>query len=147
MYSRSIFLTVAAATITLVNADDPPFGSSGPICYAYGVDFIDEGSYFIDSQSAEAFSAVTYFQGCRPNGIADILLVAPEDTPGESEFLCDKIPTTPENTNQLSTCPIKKNQMRSGHWLFLVLGDNEQNENGTNAQPFAWQRGMSSWAH
>jgi hypothetical protein len=146
MYSRSIFLAVAAASITFVNADDP-FESSGGICYAYGVDFIDEGSYFIDSQSTEDFSAVTYFRGCNSDGEADVVLVAPEDTPGEAEFLCDKIPTTPENENQVSECPIRKSQMSSGHWLLLVLGDNGSNEDGKNGQPFAWQRGMSTCAH
>jgi len=144
MYSRSIFLAVAAASITFVKADDP-FGSSGGICYAYGVDFIDEGSYFIDSESTEDFSAVTYFRGCNADGMADVVLVAPdvEETTGE-EYLCDKIPTTPDDVNQVADCPIKKNQMSSGHWLLLILGDNESNEDGSNGQPFAWQRGMAS---
>ncbi|KAI4660485.1 uncharacterized protein J4E78_005188 [Alternaria triticimaculans] len=142
MYSRSMFLAVAAASITLVKADDP-FGSSGGICYAYGVDFIDEGSYFIDSESTEDFSAVTYFKGCNADGMADVVLVAPdvEETTGE-EYLCDKIPTTPDDTNQVADCPIKKNQMSSGHWLLLILGDNEANEDGSNGQPFAWQRDL-----
>lgn len=134
MYSRSIFLTLAAASIPLVSSED---STPGGICYSYGVDFIDEGHYFIDSQSTEAFSAVSYFQGCNDDK-ADVLLVAPEDTPGETEFLCDEILTTPADENKLSTCPIKKNQMNSGHWLLLVLGNN-----GKGGQPFAWQRGTS----
>jgi hypothetical protein len=134
MYSRSVFLTLAAASISLVSSE-----GTGPegICYSYGVDFVDEGSYFINSQSTEDFTAVSYFQGCNDDK-ADVLLVAPEDTPGETEFLCDKVRTTPENENKLSTCPIKKNQMASGHWLLLVLGNN-----GKGGQPFAWQRGTS----
>ncbi|XP_014555336.1 hypothetical protein COCVIDRAFT_17081 [Bipolaris victoriae FI3] len=133
MYSRSILLTLAAAAIPLVSSEDStPEG----ICYSYGVDFVDEGQYFIDSQSTEAFSAVSYFQGCNEDK-ADVLLVAPEDTQGETEFLCDEILTTPADENKLSTCPIKKNQMTSGHWLLLVLGNN-----GKGGQPFAWQRDL-----
>ncbi|EMD91797.1 hypothetical protein COCC4DRAFT_47719 [Bipolaris maydis ATCC 48331] len=133
MYSRSILLTLAAASIPLVSSED---STSEGICYSYGVDFVDEGHYFIDSQSTEAFSAVSYFQGCNEDK-ADVLLVAPEDTPGETEFLCDEILTTPADENKLSTCPIKKNQMNSGHWLLLVLGNN-----GKGGQPFAWQRDL-----
>ncbi|RAQ98978.1 hypothetical protein DDE82_008727 [Stemphylium lycopersici] len=134
MYSRSVVLTVAAASISLVRSD----GVTNPdaICYSYGVDFIDEGSYFINSNSIEDFTAVSYFKGCN-NDVADVLLVAPEDTAGETEFLCSQIPTTPDNENQLSTCPIMKNQMSSGHWLLLILGDN-----GEGGQPFAWQRDL-----
>jgi hypothetical protein len=143
-----MLLTVAAASITLVNAD-PPFEvpSNAPICYSYGVDFVDEGSYFIDSTSTEAFSAVSYFQGCNKDGEADVMLIAPDEQPGETEFICDQIPTTPDNENELSKCPITKNQMTSGHWLLLVMGDNGENADGTLGQPFAWQRGTASCVH
>jgi hypothetical protein len=149
MYARSILLAVAAASITLVSADDPPFEvpSDGPICYSYGVDFVDEEHYFIDSTSTEQFSAVSYFQGCNKNGEADVLLVAPEDFSGEQELICDEIPTTPDNINEVSNCPIKKNQMISGHWMLLVLGDNGKDANDKPGQPFAWQRGTSSSVH
>lgn len=135
MYSRSVILTVAAASISFVRSD----GVTDPnaICYSYGVDFVDEGNYYINSNSTEDFTATSYFKGCN-NDVAEVLLVSPEDTGGD-EFLCSQIPTTPENENQLSTCPIMKNQMSSGHWLLLVIGDN-----GEGGQPFAWQRGMSS---
>lgn len=101
------------------------------ICYSFGVDYVDEQPYFINSQSTEDFTAVSYFQGCNDD-VADVLFVAPNN----DEYLCSQIPTTPENDNKLSTCPIKKNQMTSGHWLLLVLGNN-----GDDGQPFAWQRG------
>jgi hypothetical protein len=125
MYSRSLFLSAVAASLSLVNADPTE------ICYSYGVDFVDDGEYFINAASTEKFSAVSYFQGCNKD-IADVLLVAPED----GEYLCDQIPTTPDNENKVSTCPIQKNQMTSGSWLLLVLGNN-----GDGGQPFAWQRG------
>jgi len=127
MFSLSVFLAVFASLLSRVRSD------SNAICYSYGVDFVDEGSYFINSQSTEQFSAVSYFQGCQ-NDTADVLFVAPDN----DEYLCSQIPTVPENKNQLSTCPIQKSQMSSGHWLLLVLGNN-----GDEGQPFAWQRGMS----
>jgi hypothetical protein len=134
MYPRSIFLSAVAASISLVKADgvDDP----NAICYSYGVDFVDEGSYFINSQSTEDFTSTSYFQGCKDD-VADVLLVAPDDVPGEREFFCSQMPTVPDNQNELSTCSIKKNQMTSGHWLLIVTGNN-----GDGGQPFAWQRGM-----
>lgn len=97
---------------------------------------MDEGNYFINSLSNEDFAAVSYFKGCN-GGKADVLLVAPEEAQGETEFLCSQIPTTPDEVNQLSTCPIEKSQMQSGHWLLLVIGNN-----GKDGQPFAWQRDL-----
>jgi hypothetical protein len=125
--SRYLSLTAFAALLSSVISDDP-----NSICYSYGVDFIDEGSYFINSLSSDPFTSVSTFKGCNQD-MADILLVDPND----DEYLCDDIPTTPEDVPQLSKCPILKNQMFSGHWLLLVLGNN-----GDEAQPFAWQRGI-----
>jgi hypothetical protein len=129
IFSRSFSLTALAALISIVKSDP------NAICYSYGVDFVDEGQYFINSQLSEKFSSVSYFQGCEQD-IADVVLVEPE---GESsqEYLCDQIPTYPENELKISSCPIQKSQMRSGHWLLLVLGNN-----GDDGQPFAWQRDL-----
>lgn len=126
MFSRSIFLAVIASLLSRVRSD------STAICYSYGVDFVDEGSYFINSQSQDQFTAVSYFQGCQ-NDTADVLFVAPDN----GEYLCSQMPTVPDNQNQISTCPVKKSQMSSGHWLLLVLGNN-----GDEGQPFAWQRDL-----
>jgi hypothetical protein len=128
-FSRSFSLAAFAALVSLVKSD------SKAICYSYGVDFVDEGHYFINSQLTEKFSSVSYFQGCEQDN-ADVLLIAPDGS-SPREYLCDEIPTTPENELKLSTCPIQKNQMFSGHWLLLVLGNN-----GKNGQPFAWQRDL-----
>ncbi|KAI8936240.1 hypothetical protein NX059_006664 [Plenodomus lindquistii] len=127
MFSRSFFLAVAATSLSVVRSDPEP-----AICYSFGVDFVDEGSYFINAQSTEQFTAVSYFQGCNDD-VADVLFVDPSN----DEYLCSQIPTVPENSNQISTCPIKKNQMTSGHWLLLILGNN-----GDDGQPFAWQRDL-----
>ena len=129
--SHYFSLTAFAALLSLAVSDD--VFNPDSICYSYGVDFVDEGSYFINSLSSDSFSSVSTFKGCN-TGLADILLVDPND----DEYLCDDIPTTPDDTPQLSNCPILKNQMTSGHWLLLILGNNGDYP----AQPFAWQRGM-----
>ena len=128
-FFRSSSLAAFAALLSFVGADP------NSICYSYGVDFVDEGNYFINSQLSEKFSSVSYFQGCNQD-IADVLLVEPEGV-NSQEYLCDQIPTYPENDLKTSNCPIQKNQMKSGHWLLLVLGNN-----GDDGQPFAWQRDL-----
>lgn len=125
--SRYMYLTAFAALLSVAVSDDP-----NSICYSYGVDFVDEGKYFINSLSSDPFSSVSTFKGCNAD-VADILLVDPSN----DEYLCDEIPTTPADTPQLAKCPVLKNQMSSGHWILLILGNN-----GDDAQPFAWQRGM-----
>lgn len=125
---RYLSLTAFAALLSLAISDD-----TGAICYSYGVDFIDEGSYFINSLSSDPFTSVSTFKGCNPD-IADVLLVAPDN----EEYLCDDIPTTPADIPQLSKCPIQKNQMSSGHWLLLISGNNGKD---SEDPPFAWQRG------
>lgn len=134
-FSRYVSLMAFAALLSLGTSDDVYDPNS--ICYSYGVDFVDEGHYFINSLSTEKFSSVSIFEGCN-TGVADILLIEPNGV----EHLCDDIPTTPEYTNQLSNCPIQKSQMSSGHWMLLILGNNGNGD--PPAQPFAWQRGMSS---
>lgn len=133
--SRFFSVTALAALLSFAQSQNDTGTIFDPdsICYSYGVDFVDEGHYFINSQSTEQFSAVSTFKGCN-SGEADILLVDPNDI----EYLCDDIPTTPDDTKQLSNCPIQKDQMSSGHWLLLILGNNGDYP----AQPFAWQRGM-----
>jgi hypothetical protein len=128
--SRYFSLAAFAALLSLAVSDvyDPD-----SVCYSYGVDFLDEGSYFINSLSSDPFTSVSTFKGCNTD-VADILLVDPDDT----EYLCDEIPTTPADTPQLSKCPILKDQMSSGHWILLILGNN----GAYPAQPFAWQRDL-----
>ncbi len=130
-FSRYLVLTAFAALSSVVTSDDVYDPDS--ICYSYGVDFVDEGHYFINSLSNDRFTSVSTFKGCNTD-VADILLIDPENI----EYLCDEIPTTPGDTPQLSSCPIQKSQMASGHWLLLILGNN----GAFPAQPFAWQRGM-----
>jgi hypothetical protein len=85
-FSRSLSLAAFATLLSFVNGD------STAICYSYGVDFVDEGHYFINQQLTEKFAAVSYFQGCNQD-IADVLLVEPEGV-NSQEYLCDQIPTS-----------------------------------------------------
>ncbi|EAT85477.2 hypothetical protein SNOG_06826 [Parastagonospora nodorum SN15] len=128
-FSRSFTLAAIAALLSSVMAD------ANAICYSYGVDFVDEGNYFINSQLSEQFSSVSYFKGCNQD-VADVLLVEPEGV-NSQEYLCDQMTTYPNDDLKTSTCPIRKNQMISGHWRLLVLGNN-----GDEGQPFAWQRDL-----
>jgi hypothetical protein len=105
-------------------------GNPDSICYSYGVDFVDEGHYFINTQSTEDFTSVSTFQGCNQD-LSEVLFVDPQG----DEVLCSQLPTTPDDKAQLSTCPLKKSEMSSGDYILLLIGNND------NGQPFAWQRG------
>jgi hypothetical protein len=130
MPSFSSFSLVAFASLLAFVSSDP-----NAICYSFGVDYLDEGHYFINSELAEKFSTVSYFRGCNQD-LADVLLIEPADV-SSTEYLCDQIPTFPDNQLMTSTCPIQKDQMKSGHWILLVTGNN-----GDDGQPFAWQRDL-----
>ena len=135
-YSRFATLSAAAALFSLVvsspNGTSTPYeGNPDSICYSYGVDFVDEGHYFINTLSNDSFTSVSTFEGCNKD-LAEVLFVDPKG----DEVFCSQIPTTPDDAAQLSTCPLKKSQMSSGDYILLILGNND------NGQPFAWQRGM-----
>jgi hypothetical protein len=136
---RFTTLTAAAALLSFVAAssDGTPSNSSRQyegnpesVCYSYGIDFVDEGHYFINSLSNDDFTSVSTFEGCNQD-LAEVLFV----DPAGDEVLCSQLPTTPDDTAQLSTCPLKKSQMSSGDYILLLIGNND------NGQPFAWQRG------
>lgn len=128
--SRLLSLSTIAALLSLANSDP------NSVCFSYGVDFVDEGHYFINALSNESFTCVSTFRGCNED-VADILLVDPSG----DEYLCSQVNTTPEDDPKLSTCPILKNQMVSGDWIILVLGNND------DGNPFAWERGRLSALH
>ncbi|KAL5450595.1 hypothetical protein PMIN05_000852 [Paraphaeosphaeria minitans] len=122
---RSLRL-VTVASLLVLSAADP-----NSVCYSYGVDYVDEGSYFINGNSSEPFTCVSTFQGCNEGpDTAEILFVDPNN----EEYLCSEVQTTPDDTPMLSTCPFTKNEMISGHNIILVIGNNDDGE------PFAWQR-------
>ncbi|KAF2706646.1 hypothetical protein K504DRAFT_385084 [Pleomassaria siparia CBS 279.74] len=123
--SRFISLSALAALLSLVAAD------VNSTCYSYGVDFVDEESYFINTLSQDPFTCVSTFQGCNPS-MAEVLLVEPN---GDESF-CSQLNTTADNIPELSTCPVLKSQMTSGDWIILVLGNNG------DGNPFAWERDL-----
>jgi hypothetical protein len=119
-----------AALLSLVQSD------TDSICYSYGVDYVDEASYFINSKSNDPFSCVSTFRGCN-NDVADVLFVRPD---GE-EYFCTDVNTYPQDQRMLSVCPVRKDQMTSGHWMLLIIGNNG------DGYPFAWQRGTYCLFH
>jgi hypothetical protein len=122
--SRFASLSAFAVLLTLALTDP------NSVCFSFGVDFVDEGHYFINTNSNEPFTCVSTFQGCNDD-VADILLVDPSG----DEYLCSQVGTTPADTPKLSTCPILKNQIVSGEWIIIIIGNND------DGFPFAWQRG------
>ena len=140
--------TSALASSLLTTRQDSPTSN----CSVYGIDFVDGGSYFINSNSTANFTVVQQFSGCNDDEAS--LLLVQQST--EDEWECTSIPTgkhftrtnaqdsavlihhkVPSNTSQLSTCPLEKDQMSSGEWTILVIGNNG------DGNPFAYERDFS----
>lgn len=147
-FAYSLLGTVAsAAAFSLLETRQDNTNST---CQVYGIDFVDGGSYFINSNSTADFTTVQQFDGCN-NDSASILLVQQST---EDEWECSSVETgnfqlihlllyaadfcppnsVPSNTSQLSTCPLEKDQMSSGEWTILVIGNNG------DGNPFAYER-------
>ena len=130
-YARGTFFRDTAAK--LLQDREVSVGSAGSSCHVYGIDFVNGGNYFITSTSGANFTCVSQFDGCQ-GGNASILLVNDQDG---AQYECSSIPTTPSNTSQLSTCPINQDQLTSGNWSIITLGDDAE------SGPFAWQRNFT----
>lgn len=96
-------------------------------CESYGIDFKDRGDYFININSNESFSAISEFYDCQEPARA--LLI----TPKNQTIFCSDVATSPDYTDETTTCPILKNQMYSGDWTLLLL-DNNGNASTFNAK-------------
>ena len=152
MLTSSLLLLASTATsvlaFNLLTRQDSPTSN----CSVYGIDFVDGGSYFINSNSTANFTVVQQFSGCNDDS-ASVLLVQQST---EDEWECTSVPTgkyfsrataqdlavlihhtVPSNTSQLSTCPLEKDQMSSGEWTILVIGNNG------DGNPFAYERDFS----
>jgi hypothetical protein len=79
------FATSAAASGLLQTRQDDPNST----CLVYGINYVDGGSYFIDSSSTSDFTAVQQFDNCN-NDTASILLVQQST---EDEYECSSVPT------------------------------------------------------
>jgi hypothetical protein len=90
MHSSTSLLLVGAGTSVVA------FGSlaarqdyTNSTCSVYGIDFMDGGSYFINSLSTVDFTTVQQFSGCNDDS-ASILLVQQST---EDEWECTSVPT------------------------------------------------------
>ncbi|PQE24962.1 p-loop containing nucleoside triphosphate hydrolase protein [Rutstroemia sp. NJR-2017a WRK4] len=122
----SSFVTLSSTLVALATL--LPYARAD--CAAYGIDFQNGQSYFINSADNSNFTTVTQFTGC--TGVANVILVAPD----EDSWLCSDISTTPDGTNQLSTCPILKSQMYSGTWTIITLDNNGDNPSFASQRTF-----------
>jgi hypothetical protein len=89
MHSTGLWLaglaTSAAASSLLETRQD----NTNSTCLVDGIDYVDGGSYFIDSSSTSDFTAVQQFDGCNDDS-ASILLVQQST---EDEYECSSVPT------------------------------------------------------
>ncbi|KAF1351006.1 hypothetical protein BDV97DRAFT_294466 [Delphinella strobiligena] len=98
-------------------------------CESYGIDFQNGGSYFQNISSPEEFTFVSLFEGCQ-NDTANNILVDPNG----DEYQCTDTPLLPSDVNEISTCPLDKDQMFSGDWSVLIISNNG------DADPIAYER-------
>ncbi|KAG9658734.1 hypothetical protein KCU98_g3077, partial [Aureobasidium melanogenum] len=96
-------------------------------CESYGVDFKNNGDYFININSNESFTAVSEFSNCQEPARAILI------TPKNQTIFCSDVATSPDYADETTTCPILKNQMYSGDWTLLLL-DNNGNASTFNAK-------------
>jgi hypothetical protein len=94
--------------------------SSNSTCTTYGVDYQEGGNYFINTNSNEAFTFVSGFDGCN-NATAQLSLVN-EDT--GDQYDCGSVPTVPDNAPRTATCQVQKSQLTSGTYLIITIGNN-----------------------
>ncbi|KAI4763731.1 hypothetical protein E4T51_03249 [Aureobasidium sp. EXF-12344] len=126
MHTRSSLLLPLAWSASFllgVNAD----------CESYGIDFVNNGNYFINSASNSSFTSVTEFTGCADD-VAAIELV---NWDNGDEYECSSIPLLPDGTPETSTCDIEKDQMVSGVWGLILVSNNGDDP---DSPPFANQR-------
>ena len=135
--STWVALAAAAACSGLVGAQVNP-------CVSYGVDFQSGGSYFQNISSTSPFTFVSLFEGkarllfvlttlneagCQDD-VANNILVDPNG----DEYQCTDTDLTPPDSDQLSTCPLDKDEMYSGDWPVVIISNNG------DAEPIAYER-------
>lgn len=98
-------------------------------CQSYGIDFLNGGSYFQNSDSTEAFTALQELDGCANDTSNNIFVDAYGD-----QFECTQSQLQPDNTPQLVTCPVNKNELVDGDYSLLILSNNGE------CDPIAYQR-------
>ncbi|KAI7280194.1 hypothetical protein KC345_g4915 [Hortaea werneckii] len=99
-------------------------------CQVFGLDFQDGGSYFLNSNSSQNLVASYQFRGCN-DAIADVMLV---NMNNGDQYFCSSVPTVPDNSTQVSTCPVQHSQLTTANYSIITLGNNGK------GNPFAVQR-------
>ncbi|KAI7253686.1 hypothetical protein KC343_g3657 [Hortaea werneckii] len=99
-------------------------------CQVFGLDFQDGGSYFLNSNSSQNFMASYQFRGCN-DAIADVMLV---NMNNGDQYFCSSVSTVPDNSTQVSTCPVQHSQLTTANYSIITLGNNGK------GNPFAVQR-------
>ncbi|RMZ28856.1 hypothetical protein D0859_07056 [Hortaea werneckii] len=99
-------------------------------CQVFGKDFQAGGSYFLNSNSSQNFMASYQLRGCN-DATADVMLV---NMNNGDQYFCSSVPTVPDNTTQVSTCPVQHSQLTTANYSIITLGNNGK------GNPFAVQR-------
>ncbi|KAJ9635074.1 hypothetical protein H2199_008560 [Coniosporium tulheliwenetii] len=99
-------------------------------CVSYGMDFQNGGSYCQNASSTDPFTFVSQFDGCQVDTAVNLLI-----DPSGNQYQCSYTNLTPDDTDQLATCPLNKDQLTSGEWSVVVLSNN-----GASGEPIAYQR-------
>jgi hypothetical protein len=90
MLGPSLILLAGAGTAVLASSSlAARQDNTNSTCLVYGIDFVEGGSYFINSNSNVDFTTVQQFSGCN-NDDASILLVQQST---EDEYECTSVPT------------------------------------------------------
>jgi hypothetical protein len=125
----AVALAFAVGSIAQDQQDSPEYDNP---CKSFGIDFQDGGSYFQNQSSSDDFTFVSTFEGCA-NDVATNVLVDPVG----DQYLCSDTNLQPDDTFQMSTCPLEKDELSSGAWSVIIISNN-----GDEA-PIAYQRDFS----
>ncbi|KAI2624860.1 hypothetical protein GGR54DRAFT_654590 [Hypoxylon sp. NC1633] len=86
-------------------------------CSSYGVDYVNGGSYDIDTTSNDKFTFTTIFQGCDQESVKPVLV-----DPSNGQHPCSAINTTPAGEQVTSTCELELSAMTSGLYKIIIQG-------------------------
>ncbi|KAI7490153.1 hypothetical protein KC351_g757 [Hortaea werneckii] len=138
MYALLALAATAGFGRTLASPESGPESSeivrrqnnADSTCQVFGLDFQDGGSYFLNSNSSQNFMASYQFRGCN-DAIADVMLV---NMNNGDQYFCSSVSTVPDNSTQVSTCPVQHSQLTTANYSIITLGNNGK------GNPFAVQR-------
>lgn len=82
-------LVGSTASVTASSFLEARQDNANSTCLVYGIDFVDDGSYFINSNSTANFTAVQQFDDCNDDS-AHVLLVQQST---EDEWECTSVET------------------------------------------------------